>query len=383
MQPVAIGYPQIRKTSLLQDGRVLEHRFELRKAAENDANVDLVLYVFSTGLDDQKPIVVVTRQAIKTESDSTLMMLYGHLGPEFHYHYGRLNPSDFLTEALTLAQSTLKSSSKQEGQLIYHPLSNYPIYTEGQIYDYGTLNEMSYEMIKVSRSSGLIPYKYLMYIYAARSSEPIFVVALEEAHSDRAFMVTSYLGKQWEQHGSHPELIVPKTFIEYSLNLAKIQLLNPTSVETANAANDNSPLQAYNYEDAHLNATLLTNQSYTRILFSLIIMCLSTVPYMLTEVAYVGGLFLGLFYVVFVLGAWVWLEGVRAQSWAWKSTIILPAMMPILMAYEGGFIVFALLASLLLMKLHRVLRETGLKVSWAGLSHHDASILKLRAQNQR
>ena len=383
MQPVAIGYPQIRKTSLLQDGRVLEHRFELRKAAENDANVDLVLYVFSTGLDDQKPIVVVTRQAIKTESDSTLMMLYGHLGPEFHYHYGRLNPSDFLTEALTLAQSTLKSSNKQEGQLIYHPLSNYPIYTEGQIYDYGTLNEMSYEMIKVSRSSGLIPYKYLMYIYAARSSEPIFVVALEEAHSDRAFMVTSYLGKQWEQHGSHPELIVPKTFIEYSLNLAKIQLLNPTSVETANAANDNSPLQAYNYEDAHLNATLLTNQSYTRILFSLIIMCLSTVPYMLTEVAYVGGLFLGLFYVVFVLGAWVWLEGVRAQSWAWKSTIILPAMMPILMAYEGGFIVFALLASLLLMKLHRLLRETGLKVSWAGLSHHDASILKLRAQNQR
>ncbi|MEC8379108.1 MAG: hypothetical protein VXZ96_02225 [Myxococcota bacterium] len=383
MQPVAIGYPQIRKTSLLQDGRVLEHRFELRKAAENDANVDLVLYVFSTGPDHQKPIVVVTRQAIKTESDSTLMMLYGHLGPEFHYHYGRLNPSDFLTEALTLAQSTLKSSNKQEGQLIYHPLSNYPIYTEGQIYDYGTLNEMSYEMIKVSRSSGLIPYKYLMYIYAARSSEPIFVVALEEAHSDRAFMVTSYLGKQWEQHGSHPELIVPKTFIEYSLNLAKIQLLNPTSVETANAANDNSPLQAYNYEDAHLNATLLTNQSYTRILFSLIIMCLSTVPYMLTEVAYVGGLFLGLFYVVFVLGAWVWLEGVRAQSWAWKSTIILPAMMPILMAYEGGFIVFALLASLLLMKLHRLLRETGLKVSWAGLSHHDASILKLRAQNQR
>ena len=96
-----------------------------------------------------------------------------------------------------------------------------------------------------------------------------------------------------------------------------------------------------------------------------------------------GGVFLGLFYVVFVLGAWVWLEGVRAQSWAWKSTIILPAMMPILMAYEGGFIVFALLASLLLMKLHRLLRETGLKVSWAGLSHHDASILKLRAQNQR
>ena len=242
---------------------------------------------------------------------------------------------------------------------------------------------MSYEMIKVRRSSGLIPYKYLMYVYAARSSEPVFVVALEEAHSDRAFMVTSYLGKQWEQHGSHPELIVPKTFIEYSLKLAKVQLFNPTSVETANMAAGNSPLQAYNYEDAHLKETLLTNQSYTRILFSLIIMCLSSVPYMLSDVAYVGGLFLGLFYVVFVLGAWVWLEGVRAQNWLLKGTIILPAMMPILMAYEGGFIVFTMLTLLLLMRLHRKLRETGLKVSWAGISHHDASILKIRAQNQR
>ena len=123
-----------------------------------------------------------------------------------------------------------------------------------------------------------------------------------KAHSDRAFIVTSYLGKQWEQHGSHQELIVPTIFIEYSLKLAKVQLFNPTSVETANMAAGNSPLQAYNYEDAHLKETLLTNQSYTRILFSLIIMCLSTVPYMLSDVAYVGGLFLGLFYVVFVWG---------------------------------------------------------------------------------
>ena len=57
------------------------------------------------------------------------MMIYGHLGPEFH-HYGQLNPNDFLTEALSLVQSNLRTSVEPEKQLIYKPLSNYPIYTE-------------------------------------------------------------------------------------------------------------------------------------------------------------------------------------------------------------------------------------------------------------
>ena len=383
MQPVAIGYPQIRKTSLLQEGEVLEHRFELRKAAENDANVDLALYVFSTDLNIPKPMIVVTRQAAKSDSDSTVMMLYGHLGPQFHFHFGRLNPGDFLAEALKLTKANLKDVDSSEKSLSYQPIDNYPLYTTGKIYDYGTLKQLSYDMISVQRSSGLIPYKYLLYVYAARAEAPVFVVALEEAHSNRAFMVTSYLGKQWEQHGSHPELIVPKMFLKYGLELADNQLFNPESVQTANSKTPNGILQAYNYEEEQLKETLYTNQCYTRMLLSFIIMCLSTVPYMLADVDYVGGLFLGLFYVVFVLGAWVWLEGVRYRSWLWRGTIILPAMMPILMGFSGGFIVFALCAILLMTRLHRSLRNTGLKVSWAGLSHHDVSILKLREQNQR
>jgi hypothetical protein len=142
-------------------------------------------------------------------------------------------------------------------------------------------------------------------------------------------------------------------------------------------------LQAYGFDSLSVLKTLLMNQCYTRLLLSTMILCLAGVPYILSDVSYVGGLFLGVFYVVFVLGTWVWLEGVRQQNWYWRSSIIIPALIPMMISMNGGLLLFVLLSMLLLLPLHRKLQKTGLATTWLGISRHDISILHMRQQQNQ
>ena len=354
----AMGYPKLKTFRVLQEGVLLDCRFELRGELPSESEIDHALYVFRKEHSD--PIMVVTSQ-VSSSSNGGIMILYSHLGPKVHFT-SLNNYEEFLNKSIDLARKHIESIADASNPKERPPIQYFPLISEGNRRDYGLIGDYRYDTYEVVRSAGIIQYQYIMYCYGKDNERPVFCVSLEAQGESGEFILTIYGTKRCQQLGVYPDLVKFGAFQKYASFLANEYLLNPEKLKILENKNIADPLMPYGFNLTELRQTLELNQSYTRIILSTLLICLGTIPYLISTVPYVGGVFLALFYVMNVFGVWILFEGVRRNKVPWKLSVMIPALLPLYINLSGGILLFLLMSFSLLSILRRQLLKTGLTI---------------------